>query len=300
MATEYHLRSWALIWNKICNRKIIYKWKQRKRKCTSQESRNSIILASQSAFVEKFIFSARNQSRMSFVAEEETVTITGDCETGIWPKTSGWSVNLSWALETDNRLWVAFLQQQIGPLASVDFLIVDQTLGARELMWNSELAFNVACRAIRTVLVDSELIFTARCWDGSWIMFTLSAIDGPIVVAMIVDRSFAIEQQSVLACLQRQSSIGTEEEEMTILGMSIGLLAVLLWTAIRSSVRENSKGNDGNEWEEFHLVWLVIKLRFVVFGELTFLCLQRGENFINAFFQLNIVAKQKTTLQLLP
>lgn len=58
-------------------------------------------------------------------------------------------------------------------------------------------------------------------------MFAFAAIHRPIVVAMVVNGTLAIEEQTILACLQRQSSIRAEEELIAVLRVSVRLDAVL-------------------------------------------------------------------------
>lgn len=69
-----------------------------------------------------------------------------------------------------------------------------------------------------------------HCATKRWIAFltikfTLSTLDRPIVVAVIVNSAFSIEQQSVFACLQRQCTIGAQEELIAMFWMSISLNA---------------------------------------------------------------------------
>lgn len=100
---------------------------------------------------------------MALIAEEQTVTVAGVGKAWEWPEFSGLGVwiDLRWALEADDCFWVALLQQHIGPVASVNFVIVDKSGRAWQEVWNSVFALDVAGRALGTFLVDSELIFTA-------------------------------------------------------------------------------------------------------------------------------------------
>lgn len=127
------------------------------------------VFAGQSALVEQLVFSASNQTGMTLVAKEKTVSIPGNSKAGKWPETSCWWVwvDLSWALEANHCFWVALLQQHIGPVASMYLIVVNQSLGAWQLIWNSILALNVACRTLSAVFIDSKLIFTSRCGDCS-------------------------------------------------------------------------------------------------------------------------------------
>lgn len=47
------------------------------------------ILAGQSALIEKLLFTALNQTRMTVVAQEQTVRIVGNGEAREWPEASG-------------------------------------------------------------------------------------------------------------------------------------------------------------------------------------------------------------------
>lgn len=58
------------------------------------------------------------------------------------------------------------------------------------------------------------------------IEFPFSTVDRPVVVAVIVNAAFAIEQQTVLTSLLCQGAIGAEEELIAALGMCIGLNAI--------------------------------------------------------------------------
>lgn len=55
------------------------------------------------------------------------------------------------------------------------------------------------------------------------ITMTCLALDGPVVVAVIVHSTFTIEQQTILACLQGQCAVGAFEELMAIVWMRVGL-----------------------------------------------------------------------------
>lgn len=121
------------------------------------------ILAGQSAFIEKFVLAACDQAWMALIAQEQAVTVAGVGEAWEWPEFSGlgmW-IDLRWALEADDCFWVALFQQHIGPVASVDFVVVDESGRARQEVWNSVFALDVAGRALGAFLINSELIFAA-------------------------------------------------------------------------------------------------------------------------------------------
>lgn len=122
------------------------------------------IFAGQSAFVEQFVLATSDQSWVSVCAEEKAVWISG---VGIpWerPEAGGCGVwvDTSWALEADDSFRVALVKQKVGPVASVDFFVVNQSLCAGQEVWNSELALDVAGGAFGTLFIDSELVFASR------------------------------------------------------------------------------------------------------------------------------------------
>lgn len=101
-------------------------------------------------------------------------------------------------------LGVAELQQLIGPVASVDSFVVDQAGLTRSLMGGSVFAFQEAGGALVAVRVDSESELASRRGEGNLVVFAGSAFNGPVVVAVVVHVSFAIEKQAVLALLKGQ------------------------------------------------------------------------------------------------
>lgn len=106
---------------------------------------------------------------MAVRAEEEAVGIGGVGVTRERPETSGDGVrvNAGRAFEADDSFWVAFIEQEIGPVAAVDLFVVNESLCARQEVWHSELALDVAGRTFGTFFVDSELIFASRSRDCS-------------------------------------------------------------------------------------------------------------------------------------
>lgn len=66
------------------------------------------------------------------------------------------------------------------------------------------------------------------------IVFANATVNGPIVIAVVVNGTFAIEQQTIFACFQRQRSICAQEELITIIGVSVSLFAIR-FRAIRCS-----------------------------------------------------------------
>lgn len=57
--------------------------------------------------------------------------------------------------------------------------------------------------------------------------FAVAAIDGPMVVAVMVRGPFAVVQQTVAALFQRQRAVRAQVELITVIGVRIRLFAVL-------------------------------------------------------------------------
>ena len=71
----------------------------------------------------------------------------------------------------------------------------------------------------------------------------LAAVDGPVVVAMIMHGALAVEEQSVLAGLQAQGAVGAEEEGVAVLGVGVGVHAVRIRAAGRAQQRRSLRWN---------------------------------------------------------
>lgn len=58
----------------------------------------------------------------------------------------------------------------------------------------------------------------------------MTAVDGPVVVAVVVYGSLAVEQQSVLASLKGQGAVCAQEEGVAVRGMSVGEYSIRIRT----------------------------------------------------------------------
>lgn len=92
----------------------------------------------------------------------------------------------------------------IGPIAAVDAFIVGQSRLARGLVWDAVLAFQEAGGALVTVRVNAEGKLAAWSRERNLVVFASPAVDGPVVVAVVVDGAFAVEQEAVFALLKGQ------------------------------------------------------------------------------------------------
>lgn len=99
---------------------------------------------------------------------------------------------------------IASLQQLIGPVARMNAVVIDQTRLTRGLLGHSEGALQEAGGAVGAVWSNAECPVAALRSERHLIVLPGSAFNGPIVVAMVVHITLAIEEQSVLALLQGQ------------------------------------------------------------------------------------------------
>lgn len=113
------------------------------------------------------------------------------------------------------------------------------------LRWFTVSTFQISSWAFWAVWVDTECVFTSRCWDWSccnkrqllliaikwnWINliltieFSCSTINGPVIVAVVVCISLSIEQQTIFASFQCQCAICAQEELVTVVWVCVGLM----------------------------------------------------------------------------
>lgn len=57
-----------------------------------------------------------------------------------------------------------------------------------------------------------------------------AALDGPVVITVIVDRAVSVEQKPVLAVLEREATVGAQEEGPAVLGVSVSVNSVRVGT----------------------------------------------------------------------
>lgn len=188
------------------------------------------IFAGQRLFVEHLAVSAGDQTWVVINAGNETVAISGHGESRVRPETVVDRVlrDRLRTLESNNGLWAALIWRLVRPLAAVDGMVVDESGVAMFLVRLTVGALDVRGGARVTVGVDSELVLAGRSGQRSLVGGELArtTVYGPVVVAMVVDGTLSIEQQTVFARLQRQGSVRAQEELVTVVGMQVGLLSV--------------------------------------------------------------------------
>lgn len=103
------------------------------------------------------------------------------------------------AFEAYYSLGVAEGDELVGPDARVSLGVVDQTRIAVGLMRLAVDALDVTGAAAIATRVHSELVFATRTANRRVVDLAITAIDSPIIIAVIVNIAMSIKQKSVFA-----------------------------------------------------------------------------------------------------
>jgi hypothetical protein len=74
-----------------------------------------------------------------------------------------------------------------------------------------------------------------------------SAVDGPVVIAVLVDVALSVEEESIFAVLEAERAVGALEEVVAQLRVGVGLHAMLF-----GAVRSGSSKHYGEETKKYH------------------------------------------------
>lgn len=78
--------------------------------------------------------------------------------------------------------------------------------------------------------VHAELVFATGSAERSEVSLAISAVHGPVIVAMMVHVTMAVEKQSVLTVFEGQCTVRAKEETVTGLGMGVRMDTIWIWT----------------------------------------------------------------------
>uniref|UniRef100_A0A182V9U5 Uncharacterized protein n=1 Tax=Anopheles merus TaxID=30066 RepID=A0A182V9U5_ANOME len=178
------------------------------------------VFAGERLLVEHLALAASDQARMAVDAGDQPVAVAGHWVARVRPEAGRDRAGRHGlrALEADHRLRVARVEQLIGPVAAVDAVIVHQARFAQLLVHLAERALVVAGGAFGRIWIDAEQVLAAGRRQGRLVRgeLAVTAVDRPVVVAVVVDRTLAVEQQPVLARLERERTVGAEEELVAV------------------------------------------------------------------------------------
>lgn len=165
------------------------------------------IFASQRLFVEHLSVTAGDQTWVVINAGNQTVAISGYGISRVRPETVVDRVLRHGvrALESNDGLRATLVRRLVGPLASVDMVVVNESGVAVFLVGFSVGALDVRGRANLAIGIDSEQVQAARGRHRILVGDKLArtAVDGPVVVAVVMDGTLSVKQQTVFARFQR-------------------------------------------------------------------------------------------------
>lgn len=67
-------------------------------------------------------------------------------------------------------------------------------------------------------------IAVSRIWsDILTVDLAMAALDSPVVITVVVDRAVSVEEQSVLAVLERETAVGAKKEGSAVLRVGVSM-----------------------------------------------------------------------------
>jgi len=191
---------------------------------------NLWLFAGQSSVIDNLALSAGDKTRIAINAGDESSTVSNG-ESGVGPELvgQGSGLNLIGTTETDDLFWVTLFQEEIRPVAGVGLVIVGESRLTWGLVWNSVGALDVRGMAGVGLWIESELVKTSWGGDGGDVSQTVVAMNGPVVIAVIMDSSFSIEHQPILTSLKGQSSVLAFVELIAVFGVTVNSQAISVW-----------------------------------------------------------------------
>jgi len=131
------------------------------------------------------------------------------------------------AFEPNNtlRLFLA-IWHRVRVIADVDLRVVSKTLVARGLISYTSGTLEESGLAAFSDGVDAELVEASRGGDGGVVVHPLPAVDGPVVVAVVVHSAVPVKHQPVLTNLLVQGAVGALVELVAVLLVGVQLESV--------------------------------------------------------------------------
>jgi len=132
---------------------------------------------------------------MSVHTGDQSTAIVRHGESRIGPELGGRAVGgqLVRTLESHYSLGVAVGDELVRPDARVSLGIVDQARVAVSLMWITVDTLDVTGTATVAFRIHTELVLAAWAADRRVVGLAMAAIDGPIIIAMIMDGTVSVE-----------------------------------------------------------------------------------------------------------
>lgn len=173
---------------------------------------------------------------MSVDTGDQPTAVTWYGESRVGPELGGGAVRrqLVRALESHYSLGVAEGDELVRPDARVGLGVVDQTRVAVSLKRITVDTFDVTGAATVALRVHTELVFATRAANRRIVGLAIAAIDGPIIIAMIMNGTVSVKQKSVLAVFESQRAVRAQEEGPAIFRVSVSMNPVRIgaWRGI--------------------------------------------------------------------
>jgi len=140
------------------------------------------------------------------------------------------AVYIGWALEADNLFRIAVLQQ-VRPVATVDPVVVCQAGGARLINGLTVGTLGIISLA-GAVGENAKGVLTYSLAQRNHVSHTFTTVHSPVVVAVVMNSSLAVEKETILTLFLRQRSVSTLVELVAAAGVRIQLETFPLWALI--------------------------------------------------------------------
>jgi len=126
------------------------------------------------------------------------------------------------------RLFLA-VWHRVRVVTDVDLRVVSKTLVAWSLIGYASTTLEESGLASLSNWVDAVLVEASRGGDGGVVVDPLPAVDGPVVVAVVVHSPVTVKHKPVLTNLLVQGAVGALVELVAVLLVGVQLEAVGFW-----------------------------------------------------------------------
>lgn len=83
---------------------------------------------------------------------------------------------------------------------------------------------------MKKLLLNNGELEYCKCSVVLTVSLAIAAIDGPIIIAMIMDSTVSVKQKSVLAIFEGQRAVRAQEEGPTVLRVSVSMDPIRIGT----------------------------------------------------------------------
>lgn len=140
------------------------------------------------------------------------------------------AIHVRWALEANDLLGIAVLKE-VGPVATVDPLVIGQAGG-------TGLIDGLAVDTLGEISLagplgeQSEGVLAGATGQGNHLSLTLPTVNGPVVVAVVMDSTLAVEEEAILAVFLSQGAVYTQVEGIAVVRVWVRLDSFFLWALV--------------------------------------------------------------------